>query len=108
MEHSLQGWDITRFAETDWSPWGGSGADARAKVLGIADGFYLALIEAGAGYQGDPHVHEYPELFYLLDGKVRNQGHEMVAGDGYAAAPGSSHTDFATDAGATYLLVFKL
>lgn len=53
-------------------------------------------------------MHEYPELFYLLEGKVRNRGQEMVAGDGYAAAPRSSHTDFATDTGATYLLVFRL
>ena len=108
MEHSLQGWDIGRLAEVDWAPWGGSGADARAKVLGVADGFYVALIEAEAGYRGDPHVHTYPEFLYMVDGKVRNQGQEMVAGDGYAAAPGSSHTDFATDSGATYLLVFKL
>ena len=32
----------------------------------------------------------------------------MVRGDAYAAAPGSSHTDFATETGATYLLVFKI
>jgi len=32
----------------------------------------------------------------------------MVRGDGDAAAPGSSHTDFGTDEGATYLLVFKI
>ena len=108
MEISLEGWDIKRFAETDWVPWGGSEGDARAKILGIADGFYLALIEAGPGYRGDPHEHAYPEFLSVIDGEVRNQGQPMVRGDGYAAAPGSSHTDFGTETGATYLLVFKL
>ena len=33
---------------------------------------------------------------------------EMTAGDGYAAAAGSTHADFATDTGATYLVIFKI
>ena len=107
MRHSLDGWEIAASADIDWLPWG-SGDDARAKVLGTADGFVVALVQADAGYAGDPHVHEYPEFFYLIDGKVRNQGHDLVAGDGYAAAPGSSHTEFATDSGATYISIFKL
>jgi hypothetical protein len=32
----------------------------------------------------------------------------MAAGDGYAAAAGSTHTAFATDTGATYLVIFKI
>ena len=108
MEVSLDGWDIKRFEETDWVPWGGTGGDARAKVLGVADGFYVALIEAQPGYRGDAHEHKYPEFLSVIDGEVRNQGQLMVQGDGYAAAPGSSHTDFGTETGATYLLVFKL
>ena len=44
MEASLEGWDIQRFDDVEWMPWGGAGADARAKMLGTADGFYLALI----------------------------------------------------------------
>ena len=32
----------------------------------------------------------------------------MKAGDAYAASPGSTHTDFAVDSGATYLLVVKI
>jgi quercetin dioxygenase-like cupin family protein len=108
MEHSLEGWDIARFDEVDWAPWGGSGANARAKVLGRADGFHVALVEADAGYRGDPHEHAHPEFLYVVDGSVRTQGTEMVRGDAYAAAPGSSHTDFETASGATYLLIFKL
>ena len=107
-EISLEGWDIKKFDATEWSPWGGARGDARAKVLGVADGFYIALVEAQAGYVGAPHVHEYPEFNYIVDGEVRNQGEMMVRGDAYAAAAGSSHTDFATETGATYLLVFKI
>jgi hypothetical protein len=53
-------------------------------------------------------VHTHAEFNYVVDGTVRNQGLEMAAGDGYAAAAGSSHADFATDSGATYLVIFKI
>jgi hypothetical protein len=54
---SLDGWNITRYADTDWAPWGNGGA--QAKVLGSADGYLVALVEADAGYQGTPHEHGY-------------------------------------------------
>ena len=108
MEHSLAGWSIQPFDQVAWVPWGGSGANARAKVLGNSDGYYLTLIEAEAGYRGDAHEHHYPEFLHVIDGSVRTQGQTMTAGDGYAAAAGSVHTDFATDSGATYVLLFKL
>ncbi|HEX4777151.1 MAG TPA: cupin domain-containing protein [Acidimicrobiia bacterium] len=104
---SLDGWDITSAADTEWMPWGSSGK-ATAKVLGSADGFVVALVRAEPGYTGDAHVHAHPELFYLVDGALRNQGREMVAGDGYGAAAGSSHDEFATDTGATYVVVFRI
>jgi len=107
MEHSLQGWDIRRSDEVDWIPWG-SGDDARAKVLGVADGFHVVLVEADAGYRGGAHEHAHPEFFYLLDGEVQNQGEKMLNGDAYAAAVGSSHTDFVTLTPARYLTVFKV
>lgn len=104
---SLTGWDIRHGTEADWVPWGGQD-DARAKLLGEADGFTLVLIEAQAGYKGAPHEHAHPEFFYLFDGVVRNQGQVMVAGDGAAAAAGSVHSDFEVQAPATYLSIFRL
>ena len=59
MDHSLTGWDIGRFDDIDWVPWD-SGDKARAKVLAIADGYHVALIEADAGYQGGAHEHAFP------------------------------------------------
>jgi hypothetical protein len=106
-EISLDGWDIKKFDDLEWGPWGSRG-DARAKILGIADGYYVALIEAEPGYKGDPHVHNYPEFSYVVQGSVRNQGVAMKAGDGYAAATGSTHTDFETEGGATYITIFKI
>lgn len=108
MDISLDGWDIVRADDADWAPWVGSTGEARAKVLGSADGYTVVLVEAQAGYQGSPHVHTHAEFNYVVDGTVRNQGLEMAAGDGYAAAAGSSHADFATDSGATYLVIFKI
>jgi quercetin dioxygenase-like cupin family protein len=104
---SLDGWDIGRFDAVEWSPWG-SGGNARAKVLANGDGHYVALVEAEPGYTGDPHVHEHAEFLFVVEGTLRNQGREMTKGDAYVAAPGSSHDDFGTDTGATYLSIFKL
>jgi quercetin dioxygenase-like cupin family protein len=104
----LDGWNIVRADDADWTPWFGVAGYARAKVLGAADGYTVVLVEAEPGYRGNPHVHEHAEFNYVVDGTVRNQGVEMKAGDGYAAAAGSSHTDFSTDTGATYIVIFKI
>lgn len=80
----------------------------RSKVLGSGDGYTVVLVEARPGYRGTPHEHAHAEFGYVVSGTVRNQGREMVAGDGYAAAAGSHHTDFETDTGATYVVVFRL
>jgi uncharacterized protein len=106
-EISLEGWDIGKADETEWMPWGSRG-DARAKILGRADGYTVVLVEAEPGYRGDPHVHEHAEFSYVIDGTIRNQGQIFNGGDGYAAAAGSTHTDFETPTGATYVVIFKL
>lgn len=107
-EISLQGWDIVAAGDAEWVPWSGSAGEARAKVLGSADGYTSVLVEAQPGYRGSPHVHGSAEFNYVVSGTLRNQGREMKAGDGYAAAAGSSHSDFSTDTGATYVVIFKL
>ena len=104
---SLDGWDIARFDRVEWQPWGPDG-NARAKVLAVADGFHVILIEADPGYVGGPHEHAYPEFLYVLAGSLRTQGEAMSAGDAYAAAAGSVHEDFVTEAGATYLTIFRV
>ena len=108
MDRSLEGWDIGRLAERDWTPWGGSAGKARAKVLAIADDYYVTVVEAEAGYSGDAHEHEHPEFLFVVDGSLRTQGVDLSRGDGYAAAAGSVHIDFTTTTGASYVLVFKL
>ena len=103
----LTGWDIAHGAETEWVPWGSDG-NARAQILANADGFMLVHVEADAGYRGAEHTHTYPEFLYVLHGELRNQGVLMRAGDGYAAATDSEHTDFETETGASYLVVFRI
>jgi quercetin dioxygenase-like cupin family protein len=105
---SLEGWDIVNADETEWMPWTGAAGEARAKVLGSADGYTAVLVEAQPGYVGAPHEHSFAEFNYVVAGTLRTQGRVMTAGDGYAAAAGSTHTDFATDAGATYIVIFKI
>jgi quercetin dioxygenase-like cupin family protein len=107
MEISLDGWDIGRFDDVEWVPWG-SGGDARAKPLANGDGYYLSLVEAEPGYRGDPHEHAHTEFLYLVEGSLRTQGREMRKGDAYVAAAGSTHAEFASDDGATYLSIVKI
>ena len=107
MNVSLDGWDIVHADDAPWGPWGSRG-DARAKVLGSGDGYMVTLVEAQAGYRGDPHEHANAEFFYLVDGSIRNQGVEMKAGDGYIASAGSTHADFEAHTAATYIVIFKL
>jgi quercetin dioxygenase-like cupin family protein len=104
---SLEGWDITRAVDADWVPWGDRG-DARAKILGQADGYVVALVEAEEGYRGTSHEHSHPEFFYLVEGNIRNQGQTIKSGDGYAAATGSVHTDFEAESPSTYLIIFRI
>ena len=107
MDISLDGWDMGKFDEIDWVPWG-SGDKARAKLMASGDGFNVAYVEARPGYTGDPHEHTSTEFLYVIDGRLRNQGQEMTTGDAYVAATGSTHADFATETGATYISIFKL
>ena len=108
MEHDLTGWDIHHGADTEWVPWGGEGAPARAKVLGSGDGYLLVLVEAKAGYVGQPHEHTAAEISYVVNGTVEHQGVAMSAGDGYVASAGSAHTGFTAATDATYVIAFKL
>ena len=107
MDISLDGWDIGHGDDKEWVPWGTTG-DAKAKVVASGDGYMLVLVEADAGYRGDPHEHDYTEFSYVLEGQLVNQGVPMRAGDGYVAVPGSTHAHFETEHGARYLIIFKL
>ena len=107
MEISLEGWDMKTGESAAWVPWGTTG-DAKAKIIGSADGYMVVYVQADAGYKGDPHDHANAEFFYLIDGTVRNQGRQLVAGDGYAAAAGSTHGDFEAETAATYVVIFKI
>lgn len=104
---SLQGWVITHNADTPWTPWGQDG-NARAKVLGNADGYLVALIEADAGYRGTAHEHAHAEFSYVVSGRLKNQGEILTSGDGYAAAAGSMHDAFEALEPSTYVTIFRL
>jgi len=107
MTQRLEGWDIVSAADRDWIDWGEGGA-ARAKLLAAGDGYTVALVETEPGYKGSRHDHVHTEFLYVLEGRLRNQGEVMEAGDTYVAAAGSTHTDFEAESPSTYLSIFKL
>jgi quercetin dioxygenase-like cupin family protein len=86
----------------------GFGRQGSGKIAAQADGYHIALVEAEPGYQTDPHVHEHTEFFYLIEGRVRNQGRTVTTGGLFAAAVGSEHTDFIAETKVKYLSIFKL
>jgi quercetin dioxygenase-like cupin family protein len=104
-DHDLTGWQFADLASTplqhtpDGTPF---------KLIGAADGFVFVYSELAPGASGAAHRHEAPEFLYVLEGSLRANGIEMKAGHGYAAAPGSSHSEFASDEGAKFLSLFKL
>jgi hypothetical protein len=53
-------------------------------------------------------VHDFAEFSYVIEGAVRNQGQTLRAGDGFAAAAGSTHTDFDAMSAARYLVIFRI
>ena len=60
-EPSLDRWDIRRGTEVEWTPWGPNN-EARVTVLGEADGYTVALIEAPAGYKSRRSSTSLPHL----------------------------------------------
>ncbi len=104
---SLQGWSNTRGTEAEWTPWGDDG-NARAELLGTADGYVLASVDAHAGYRGTPHQHAHAEFLFVVNGTIRRQGETLTTGDGYAAGVGSTHDAFETLALSTYPSIFRL
>ena len=105
-EHPTPGWNFW-VAGDNGSPDPAPTDGSRTTVLGAADGLQIALVDAAPGYVWDPHVHGFPEFLFVLRGTVRTQGRALGPGDGYAAATGSSHPEFETETGATYLLISR-
>jgi hypothetical protein len=105
-DHTNPGWAFWR-AGGDRDPQPLPPAGCRRTPLGGADGLLVILAESAPGYVWQPHVHGFPEFLLVLEGTVSTEGRLLGPGDGYAAATGSSHTDFATEGGAVYLLITR-
>jgi quercetin dioxygenase-like cupin family protein len=101
---SLEGWNVVAASDEDWFPWG-DGGNARGRIVGSASGLTIFRVEAEAGYVGAVHDHRGAEGFVLLGGRVRNQGQELDAGDGWVASSGTRHDDFEALTDVVYLSI---
>ncbi len=77
------------------------------QTLGLAGGRLMAKFRFEAGYEGGSHHHGDAEFTYVLEGDLVSNGVTMQAGHGYAAEPGTDHTEFRSPGGATLLSVFQ-
>jgi len=103
-DHDLTGWYIKDVTGGEWM----SAPDgAPFKLIGVADGLAFVLSKVDAGSRGARHVHKGPEFLYLLEGDLTVNGVEMKKGHGYAAATGSTHSEFSSQQGATFVVVLK-
>jgi hypothetical protein len=53
MDISLDGWNIVAADDAEWMPWLGSAGEARAKMLGAADGYAAAAGSTHAAFETD-------------------------------------------------------
>jgi anti-sigma factor ChrR (cupin superfamily) len=103
-EHDLKGWHINDVSGGEWRT---DQDGSPFKFIGAADGLVFVLSKLAAGTRGERHVHEGPEFLYVLEGDLQVNGVEMKPGCGYAAATGTTHSEFASREGATFVVVLK-
>ena len=104
MEHSTEGWTFTDAEAVEWNE---RGTGIEMKMLGGADGRVFAMFRVEPGYVGGVHDHDDAEFTYVLDGSIVSNGVLMEAGHAYAAAAGTTHSEFRTDTGCTLISVFR-
>ncbi len=96
------------FANSHEMPWRKSDfADGvHVKDLGQSDGQAMQLVRFDAGTRFPRHSHAGPEFVYVLSGEVIQQGRRLAAGWAGIAPAGTEEDDFASESGATFLIVY--
>lgn len=105
MTDLTAGWT---FADEAAVPWQEMGPGVEMKALGAAGGRLIAMFRFAAGYEGGSHDHTDAEFSYVLEGDLVSNGVEMTAGHAYAAEPGTTHSEFRSEGGATLVSVFPI
>jgi len=105
MSSENEGWTFTDAATVDWQP---MGEGIAMKALAPAGGRLMAMFKFDAGYVGGTHDHSDAEFTYILEGSIISNGVLMEAGHAYAAEPGTTHSEFRTETGATLVSVFPM
>ena len=106
MQHSLTGWDIGQFDQTDWIPWDtGTKPEPKSSPSPTAS--------TSLSSKPTPDTEAAPTNTPTPNSSTSSTAPsaprtEVDAGDAYAASPGSTHDDFTVDTVTTYLLIFEL
>jgi len=97
---------IMRAADT--IPWRPStfAAGVFVKDLGSSDGQAMQLVRFEPGARFPRHEHVGPEFIYILQGEVIQQGRRLGPGCAAVAPADTTEDDFASETGATFLIVY--
>ena len=101
---SIKKWHFANTNEMDWQVLENG---QMIKFIGTAEGTGFILSKVPPGCIGPPHYHEGLEYLYVIDGSVVSNGVLLEAGHGYIAESGTEHHEFYSEAGATFIVVFK-
>lgn len=96
------------YALADEIPWRKSqhAEGVFVKDLGTSDGQSIQLVKFEAGANFPLHKHNGPEFIYMLEGEVVQEGNVIKQGSVAIAAKNSTETEFYSNAGCTFLLVY--
>lgn len=76
------------------------------KDLGSSDGQAMHLVRFEPGARFPRHKHAGPEFICVIEGEVVQQGERLGSGCAGIAPAGTEEGDFASETGATFLIVF--
>ncbi|MEQ8766946.1 MAG: SRPBCC domain-containing protein [Planctomycetota bacterium] len=89
------------------APWEPGPEGQKIKRLASASGVHWILSEVVPGFEGPVHVHPGIEGLYVLSGSVINEGRRLGTGEACLAEGGTKHSEFRSEEGATFLVVFQ-
>ena len=76
------------------------------KDMGASDGQAMQLVRCEPGARFPWHRHAGPEFIYVIEGEVIQRGRRLGSGDAGIAPAGTEEDDFASETGATFLIVY--
>ncbi|MBX9770707.1 MAG: cupin domain-containing protein [Candidatus Obscuribacterales bacterium] len=99
-----------QYSHVDSIPWRKSAfaEGVFIKDLGTSDGQSVQLVKFEPNASFPRHTHSGPEFIYMLDGEAIQQGNRITAGSIAIAGKDTEETEFYSNNGCTFLLIYTV